>query len=108
MSFMANQERRPTQKGHVLNRNGMDENTPHGLAQARFDELVLSSEISGGAPFSYSAHGEPNPEKPTEIENVSVPVKKKKHPTKTHNMKGLTGFYKGTFYRNGVPQKSKK
>ena len=37
--------------------------------------------------------------------NGSMPKEKK--PTKTHDRTGLTGFYKGTFYRNGVSQPNK-
>ena len=110
---MVSQERQP----NPLNREGMDENTPHGKAQRILDELVECSRIACGAPFGYFAAGEP---KPKELEIAIIPAQgekmsrhdkpdNNKAPSKTHDIKGFTGFYKGTFYRNGVPpQRSKK
>lgn len=50
-------------------------------------------------------------EKPNNESNTRLKPSQKlepQKPLKTHDRRGLTGFYKGEFYRNGVPTSKRK
>lgn len=105
-----------------LGQRGMDITTPHGIAQARFDEMVeIATKYKISVQFNaLSESSEPFPPTPTqEITIFDAPkivpaiiYGRHKNKTvrhgKTHDTTGLNSFYKGTYYRDGVAQRSSK
>lgn len=111
-------------------RKGMDTTTPHGMSQTRFDEMV---EIA----TKYRIHVQFNafrescePSLPTPTQEITIFDAPKIVPAsntnadykdtvrgghknktvrhgKTHDTTGLNGFYKGTYYLDGVAQRPK-
>lgn len=119
MYFMTNHELFP-----IGNREGIKDSTSYERAQQKFDELVDAARKTG-ARVEYYAAGESKPPS-SALEEINLfdslettplndptsshkhDIKKPKKRPKTHNTRGLNGFYGGNFYRNGVPQNRPK